>query len=70
MRERTSLMEGYVRCHHCGKETPAGNLNCIFCGCTLPHRLGVFTGLRYGWKGALFLAMAVGVIVAFLLFVL
>ncbi|MDD5557396.1 MAG: hypothetical protein PHN82_09120 [bacterium] len=63
-------MEGSIRCPRCGEETPAENLSCIFCGATLPHRLGVFSGLRYGWRGILFLVIAGLIILSFLALVL
>ena len=59
-------MEDYIRCPHCGGETPGENLNCIYCGNTLPHRLGVFSGLRYGWKGVIFAIVAAAVLFAFI----
>jgi len=59
-------MQNYSVCPHCGGETPRENLNCIYCGNTLPHTLGVFSGMRYGAKGYVWLAIAAAVIAAFL----
>lgn len=56
----------FMTCPRCGGETPGDNLNCIYCGDPLPHRLGVFTRLRYGGKGLLFAAAAAAAIAAFL----
>lgn len=64
------MMEGYIRCPSCGSYTPEENLNCIFCGNPLPHRLGVFSGIRFGGKGILFVVIAVIVIASFLMLIL
>ncbi|MEJ2745035.1 MAG: hypothetical protein P8123_05025 [bacterium] len=57
-------MEGYVVCPNCQGETPGENLNCIYCGSVLPHRLGVFTKLRYGGRGYLFVSIVLAVLIA------
>lgn len=59
-------MEDYVRCPHCGGDTPGENLNCIYCGEVLPSSSGVFGTLRYGWRGVLCAAVAIAVILALL----
>jgi hypothetical protein len=59
-------MEEYVRCPHCGGDTPEENLNCIYCGGVLPSTAGVFGALRYGWKGVFCAAVAIAVIVSLL----
>ena len=63
-------MEGYVVCTHCRGETPGENLNCIYCGSVLPHRIGVFTKLRYGGKGYLAISLALAVIIALLVWLI
>jgi hypothetical protein len=57
-------MEDYVVCPKCGGETPGENLNCIYCGSVLPHRLGVFTNMRYGWQGYFFAFVVLAVVIA------
>lgn len=59
-------MEGYVVCPNCRGETPGENLNCIYCGSVLPHRLGAFTKLRYGGRGYFFVFVALAVVIALL----
>ena len=59
-------MEGYLICPQCRGETPGENLNCIYCGSALPHRIGVFTKLRYVGRGFFFVLVALAIIVALL----
>ena len=59
-------MEGYLVCPRCGGETPERNLNCIYCGAALPHRIGVFTKLRYGGRGFFFVLVVLVILIALL----
>ncbi|HOE27426.1 MAG: hypothetical protein IT574_02075 [Candidatus Aureabacteria bacterium] len=59
-------MDEYVRCPHCGGDTPDENLNCIYCGEAFPAALGVFGALRYGWRGVFCAAVALVLILSIL----
>jgi hypothetical protein len=59
-------MEDYLVCPHCHGETPGENLNCIYCGSALPHRIGVFTRLRYGGGGFFFVLVVFVILIALL----
>ncbi|GAB4336223.1 MAG: hypothetical protein Kow0099_09110 [Candidatus Abyssubacteria bacterium] len=64
-------MHEYVECPNCHKECPAENLNCIYCGETLPAPgIGLLSSLRYSFKGWLAALIALAVIIAFLLLLL
>jgi hypothetical protein len=63
-------MEEYIECPACHSQTPAENLNCIYCGEVLPEPVGVLSGLRYSFRGWLAALIALAVLIGFLVLIL
>ena len=63
-------MEELSKCPACGTETPAENLNCIYCGEVLPRPVGIMSGFRYSLKGWLAALIALAVLISFLALIL
>ena len=63
-------MQEFSRCPACGTETPAENLNCIYCGEVLPRPVGMMSGLKYSLRGWLAALIAIAVLISFLVLIL
>ena len=63
-------MDDFSTCPACGTETPAENLNCIYCGEVLPRPVGMMSGLRYSLRGWFVALIAIAVLISFLVLIL
>ena len=59
-----------IKCAHCGEDTSAENLRCIYCGEMLKKPVGAISGLVWGWKGWAGLVLGLLVLTAFLILIL
>ncbi|MCB1194908.1 hypothetical protein KDK77_01870 [bacterium] len=63
-------MSKLVKCPHCSSLTAEENLRCIYCGELLDISVGPLSFLSNTWGGLLIAAIALAIVVSFLVWLL